>query len=307
MGREVKRVDLANPPKMGKAWTGFLNPFYDHCKPCPSCKNGYSAAASVYSDQWYGNAHFDPVEYGAKPITLDDTAFKDAIRKKVEWSIELAKREGREEWYTNDGRTSLEVALRREERRMFEHYKGQWCHHLIQADVDALVEGERLHDLTSEWTPGEGWKKREGVVVTADQVNAWSLSGMGHDSINNWICVRARCERNGEPTTCEVCNGSSEWWPSQELKEKAEAWEQTEPPKGEGYQIWETVSEGSPVSPAFADPAELASWMVANDDSVTKDNDFDTWMKFIDAGWAPSMVSVGNGLQDGVNFVGSRQ
>lgn len=293
MSREVKRVDLANPPKMGVAWHGFLNPLYDQCKPCPSCKNGYSAAASLYNDQWYGNAPFDPVEYGARPISMDDESFKDAIRKKVEWSIELAKREGRDEWYTNGGRTPIDVALKREEQRMYEIYRDQWSCHLIQADVDALVEADRLHDLTSEWTPGVGWKKRDGVVVTADQVNAWSLSCMGHDSINNWICVKARCERNGDLVTCAVCNGSAEWWPSPELKEKAETWEKTEPPTGEGYQIWETVSECSPVSPAFARPEDLAAWMVANDDSITSDNDFETWMKFIDVGWAPSMVSSG--------------
>lgn len=306
MGREVKRVDLNNPPKVGEAWAGFLNPFTAHCQKCPSCKNGSSAAAALYSDQWYGNARFDPVKYGAKPLSVDDETFKDSIRRKVEWSIELAKRDGRPDYYTDGGRIPLERALRIEELRMFEHNKCQWMHHLIQEDVDALIEAGRLHDLTSEWTQENGWQKREGVVVTADQVNAWSLSGMGHDCINQWVCVKARCARNGEPSSCDVCNGSGESWPSEELKAQSEAWEPTEPPVGDGYQIWETVSEGSPVSPAFANPADLAAWMVANDESVTKGNDFDAWMKFIDAGWAPSLVGSSAGIQDGVAFVGSK-
>lgn len=33
-----------------------------------------------------------------------------------------------------------------------------------------------------------------------------------------------------------------------------------EPPKGEGYQLWETTSEGSPISPVFASAEELAAW-----------------------------------------------
>ena len=33
-----------------------------------------------------------------------------------------------------------------------------------------------------------------------------------------------------------------------------------EPPKGEGYQLWETTTEGSPVSPVFATLDELCKW-----------------------------------------------
>jgi len=33
-----------------------------------------------------------------------------------------------------------------------------------------------------------------------------------------------------------------------------------EPPTGEGFQLWETTSEGSPVSPVFASAEELADW-----------------------------------------------
>ncbi len=37
-------------------------------------------------------------------------------------------------------------------------------------------------------------------------------------------------------------------------------WQPTEPPTGEGYQLWETVSEGSPISPVFASTEALAAW-----------------------------------------------
>lgn len=33
-----------------------------------------------------------------------------------------------------------------------------------------------------------------------------------------------------------------------------------EPPKGEGWQLWQTVSDG-PISPVFATPDELVAWM----------------------------------------------
>lgn len=64
------------------------------------------------------------------------------------------------------------------------------------------------------------------------------------------------------------------------------------PPKGEGYQVWETVSEGSPVTPVFAAPEELARWLCANDRSITRDTSYDGWVRFIkEEGSAPSMVS----------------
>lgn len=39
-----------------------------------------------------------------------------------------------------------------------------------------------------------------------------------------------------------------------------------EPPTGDGYQLWETTSEGSPISPIFTTIEELAEWC---EDGVT--------------------------------------
>ena len=61
---------------------------------------------------------------------------------------------------------------------------------------------------------------------------------------------------------CPTCEGNAtvEKYPGQ-LAE-AEAWEPTVPPTGEGWQMWETTSDGSPLSPVFATPEELAEWCV---------------------------------------------
>lgn len=40
--------------------------------------------------------------------------------------------------------------------------------------------------------------------------------------------------------------------------------ELTEPPKGEGYQLWEDTSEGSPISPVFKTLSELCEWCADN-------------------------------------------
>ena len=77
-------------------------------------------------------------------------------------------------------------------------------------------------------------------------------------------------------------------------------------PKGDGYQIWETVSEGSPITPVFATPEELARWCVENDNAKYglagpgARPDYEGWMRFIQVGWAPSMVLDSTGIRSGV-------
>ena len=37
------------------------------------------------------------------------------------------------------------------------------------------------------------------------------------------------------------------------------------PPEGDGWQLWEVVTEGSPISPVFATHGELVQWMQNRD------------------------------------------
>lgn len=77
-----------------------------------------------------------------------------------------------------------------------------------------------------------------------------------------------------------------------------------EPPTGEAYQMWETVSEGSPISPPFATKEELADWLGEhkNDDLGGSRDD---WMAVINAGWCMSgMFQPGVGFMTGVKATG---
>ena len=71
------------------------------------------------------------------------------------------------------------------------------------------------------------------------------------------------------------------------------------------YQLYETVSEGTPVSPPFATPEELAIYLADNGDfwyqmdqrrgrdSFRTKPTYEQAMGMIDAGWMPSMMMVG--------------
>lgn len=84
-----------------------------------------------------------------------------------------------------------------------------------------------------------------------------------------------------------------------------------EPPTGyeynttKGYQVWQDVSVGGPVSPVFLNPENLAKWMVENDNSITRDTSYEKWLEFIKSeSSAPSMVFSGGSLGSGVSKFG---
>lgn len=78
----------------------------------------------------------------------------------------------------------------------------------------------------------------------------------------------------------------------------------TEPPTGDGYQLWETVSEGSPVSPVFEDREGLAWWMTTEAAGLARADSMAAALRFIDAGWAPTGVMVGGHYRTGVQWMG---
>lgn len=295
MGREIRRVPLDFDWPLNEIWQGFLMPDKFDEKPCPDCENGYSPQAKALFDLWYGYVPFDPETTGSTPLTADTPAVRAFAERNVKQAPD----------YYGTG----ERAIVREAQRLADLWNGQWSHHLSQEDVDALIEGDRLWDFTRTWDPEKRWQKIEPPVrPTAAEVNEWSLKGFGHDSINASIVVRARCAREGVPETCPTCEGHGglEAYPGQ--RAEAEAWTNEEPPKGEGWQLWETVSEGSPISPVFADAEGLAQWLTTPDacwGAMKEPMTIDQARGFVKAGWAPSGIGNAGGFHEGASFIGS--
>jgi hypothetical protein len=70
---------------------------------------------------------------------------------------------------------------------------------------------------------------------------------------------------------CPTCGGERAAFPKVEI------------PTGPGYQLWEDVSEGSPMSPVFAAPEELAHWLADNKASAfaAMTLNYEKWLAFI--------------------------
>jgi hypothetical protein len=95
----------------------------------------------------------------------------------------------------------------------------------------------------------------------------------------------------GKDYDCPVCDGNGNVYPTIEL------------PDGKGYQLWETVSEGSPMSPIFDTPEGLARWLADNNASACGDTTlgYDQWLKFISGdGFSVSMVYMDGKIMSGV-------
>lgn len=189
-----------------------------------------------------------------------------------------------------------------------------WHDKLDQDEVDMLVAAGRLRELRSRQPTADNPRTREWVTVprTADEVNAANRTpppGLGnplvHDGINQGLLTEFRCTRSGLPYHCATCNGEAHLATPEQLA-ALEAWEPVGPPVGEGWQLWETVSEGSPQSPVFATADELATWMSDPDRGHN-------WVpgavaaQFIAAGWAPTAVSTNDrSLTRGVEYIGTQ-
>ncbi len=293
MSREIRRVPLDFDFPIGETWTGYLRPDSLDGQQCRRCEGrGDSPQAKRLHDRWYGYIYFDPSETGSARLTPTTPEVRAFAERNV--------------GHSPDFYGSGELATVTEATRLCRLWNGMWSHHLAQEDVDVLVEAGRLMDFTHRWAPGDGWTPIDPPpVVTADQVNRWSLSSFGHDAINCWVVIRETLKRRGESVECWFCDGrgSFEAYPGQ--RAEAEAWTATGPPTGDGYQLWQTVTEGGPSSPVFATPEHLADWIIASgsrfDGSATPRDQLIAWIAK-EGSSIGSFASVGGQIVSGVEL-----
>lgn len=133
---------------------------------------------------------------------------------------------------------------------------------------------------------------------------------IGHDSIDAWRATAKLIKAAGLKKKwgrCPTCKGRAYVDAYEGQEADAEAWVPIDPPVGEWWQVWETVSEGSPVSPAFATPEELAAYVVDNESTrgprgfVAPITQAQALAWITGPGWAPSGIITSEGMKSGID------
>lgn len=138
-----------------------------------------------------------------------------------------------------------------------------WHDKITQREVDHLLKKDRLRTLVYDDAGKHEWVSQP---LTAAEVNA-RQARMGldsHDSSNQHILVQFRCKRLGIDLLCATCEGRTTLG-TPEQKAAHKAWKPTRIPKGKGWQAWEDVSEGSPISAVFETREGIVHWFTTED------------------------------------------
>lgn len=200
---------------------------------------------------------------------------------------------------------------------------------MLAEDVRAQQQSKPMHPwLAGDTYPAGDWlRDADGNAVewvisrpSEDIIDLLAgIAGKAPNEIGHMIgsgnpehaLYKAIVKASGVPEwgSCEHCqgHGSNERYPGQ--RAEADAWERTPPPTGEGWQLWNTVSDGKPVSPVFGTAEELAEWLTTSaggraigpGGAMT----IDQALGFVDVGWAPTGIGNAGGIHDGPSFIGS--
>lgn len=111
-------------------------------------------------------------------------------------------------------------------------------------------------------------------------------------------------QKEDSEKVCEYCRKAAKL-ANREIKSHGCPEWQVGPPQGDGWQMWETTTEGSPISPVFATPEELAQWLADTGASSfgKMTASYKDWLTMIKEGWAMSAAVSSRGLESGVQFV----
>lgn len=179
--------------------------------------------------------------------------------------------------------------------------KSQYCpsakeHHMTQEEVDYVMSHKRKIDIeTVNRIMAELFPKAE--KVTPEIFSQLSLIIWDFTYNLDGLLIRYHSEKEGWESYCPHCGGDGRLFLNDEIARLHEEFQWVEPPTGEGYQMWENTSEGSPITPVFRTAEELAeycerervSWFGAS--TATKAD----WLRVINNS-APATLEIAPGV-----------
>lgn len=176
---------------------------------------------------------------------------------------------------------------------------------MLSDDIQSQRQGRPLHPWLAQdpYPPsrhGQVQRLSADIVPLLDGLAGPASIG-GHSGYHIFGALKTAAGVGDDWGVCPTCQGHGEVEKYPGQRAEAEAWEPTPPPEGEGWQYWETVSEGSPISPVFATARELSHWLQtdyawgADHGPLTKEQADNMVL----VGWAPSAVVDSTGVHPG--------
>lgn len=277
MGRQVRRVPLDFAWPVGKTWEGFCNPHY---RPCPEADKGLCHNGSSNAGKW-----LESVTRLLSLIGEEATAEPHAAQLRAR---------GRtfphpylDEW-SQAPRTPLPRAVE------------QAIHKLEPQQARMLAAHQALREHPPRLLSFGG---DEMIALVRGLAKGRALGPLAGSSASYEIgltLLKAAGIEDEKWGTCKVCGGHGD---DPATREAYENWKEEPPPTGDAWQMWETTSEGSPISPPKATPEALARWLADNNASAFGHDgaSYESWMRMIvGSGWAPSAVMVDGMMMSGV-------
>jgi len=234
VGRELKRVPLNFDWPIDKLWPGYVNNLGG---PCPeegrTCFNG-STAAAKWLEAVSGLIALIGEEAASAPYA------------------EEMKRRGRI-WphpYLEEWGTAPRTEMSREANKRVQDSGTNWQTRASQFYIERAADPPKLLPLTPEL-----------IELVSGLAGSPLESTGGNNSYRIEEAIRKAAGVAEGWGRCPACEGHGD---DPEKREVAEAWVRTSPPRGEGFQLWTTTSEGAPKSPVFATLDELCTWCETN-------------------------------------------
>ena len=269
VSREVKRVALDFEWPLKKVWKGYVNPHFKRCE-AEDCRGGETAASAWVS----GVARLIAMlgeEAAAAPHARELQA-RGRIHPHPYLEAWAQAPRDREPQALRDALAKVEG----DDAREREVYRDYWRRNMPKL----LPLTEELASFVSG--------------VAGRKINAGPFNQNPEVDIYRALLRAAKItdERWG---SCRACGGSGI---APEAQKTYDAWEPEEPPAGPGWQLWETVTEGSPISPVFERREGLVSYLEQQGYSRKAAEEFTR------VGFAPSGAMVGGKMYDGIEFCG---
>jgi hypothetical protein len=257
MSREIKRVALDFEWPLNKVWKGYINPHYKRC-PAKDCCGGETAASAwvlgvarliaMLGEQAASAPH-------AEELRRRGQTFPHPYLEELPFA---PRDRAPPELLNLLARAGDDDALARQIARKY------WRDH--EAPLRPLTDG------LVEFVGGLA-----GTPPVAGPLNG----NIEFEIYKKLLSVAGITNESWE--TCAVCGGDGM---DASVRAAHDAWKKEEPPAGTGWQLWETVSEGSPLSPVFVHRESLVEHLVNQGYSKKAAE------AFTKVGWAPSGVIV---------------